>query len=54
MAKHIVVIGAGDFDPGVPGVMIPRHEKTYICSIGVDQRRGERKIKIGLYASRPA
>ncbi|MEZ0396267.1 MAG: NAD(P)/FAD-dependent oxidoreductase [Anaerolineales bacterium] len=29
----------GDFDPGGPGVMIPRSEGMYICSIGVDQKR---------------
>jgi oxygen-dependent protoporphyrinogen oxidase len=29
----------GDFDPGVPGVMIPRCEDMYICSVGIDQKQ---------------
>lgn len=29
----------GHFDPGVPGVMIPRGEDMYICSVGIDQHR---------------
>ncbi len=29
----------GDFDPGGPGVMIPRAENMYVCSIGIDQKR---------------
>lgn len=32
------------FDPGVPGVMIPRAEKMYACSVGIDQRQGEKTL----------
>ncbi|MFZ5912120.1 MAG: protoporphyrinogen/coproporphyrinogen oxidase [Chloroflexota bacterium] len=34
----------GHFDPGVPGVMIPRREDMYICSVGIDQRQGDKTL----------
>jgi len=32
------------FDPGVPGVMIPRSEQVYLCSVGVDQHQENRTL----------
>jgi oxygen-dependent protoporphyrinogen oxidase len=32
------------FDPGVPGVMIPRPEQNYLCSVGLDQHQGEKTL----------
>lgn len=34
----------GHFDPGVPGVMIPRREQSYLCSVGVDQYREDKTL----------
>ncbi len=34
----------GHFDPGVPGVMIPRREDMYICSVGIDQHQGDKTL----------
>ncbi len=34
----------GHFDPGVPGVMIPRQEDMYICSVGIDQHQGNKTL----------
>lgn len=32
------------FDPGVPGVMIPRSEQDYLCSVGLDQYQGDKTL----------
>ncbi len=32
------------FDPGVPGVMIPRAEQKYLCSVGLDQHQGDKTL----------
>jgi protoporphyrinogen oxidase len=32
------------FDPGVPGVMIPRAEENYLCSVGVDQYQDDKTL----------
>lgn len=34
----------GHFDPGVPGMMIPRREDMYICSVGIDQHRDDQTL----------
>lgn len=34
----------GQFDPGVPGVMIPRRENMYICSVGIDQHQADKTL----------
>lgn len=34
----------GHFDPGVPGVMIPRREDMYICSVSIDQHQGDKTL----------
>ncbi len=34
----------GHFDPGVPGVMIPLAEQSYLCSVGVDQYRDDQTL----------
>lgn len=31
-------------DPGVPGVMIPRRENMYICSVGIDQYQADKTL----------
>jgi oxygen-dependent protoporphyrinogen oxidase len=35
---------SGHFKPGAPGVMIPRSEQAYLCSVGLDQQQDDKTL----------